>query len=78
MRPGSDFLRELNRREHPFGDTQVFSFWTPLDNTVLPADSARLPGATERTFLVPMHQLMPGSPAVISATVEALSGLPSP
>lgn len=78
MRPGSDFLRELNRREHPFGDTQVFSFWTPLDNTVLPADSARLPGATERTFLVPMHQLMLGHPAVISATVEALSGSTGP
>ena len=74
MRPDSDFLRELNRREKPFGDTEVFSFWTPLDSTVVPAESARLPGATERTFLVPMHQLMLGSPAVISATVEALSG----
>jgi triacylglycerol lipase len=74
MRPDSDFLRELNRRENPFGDTEVFSFWTPLDSTVVPAESARLPGATERTFLVPMHQLMLSSPAVISATVEALSG----
>jgi triacylglycerol esterase/lipase EstA (alpha/beta hydrolase family) len=73
MRPDSDFLRELNQRENPFGDTEVFSFWTPLDSTVVPAESARLPGATERTFLVPMHQLMLGSPAVISATLEALS-----
>ncbi|WP_257454795.1 esterase/lipase family protein [Archangium lipolyticum] len=73
MRPDSDFLRELNRREKPLGDIEVFSFWTPLDSTVVPADSARLPGATERTFLVPMHQLMLSSPAVISATVEALS-----
>jgi triacylglycerol esterase/lipase EstA (alpha/beta hydrolase family) len=73
MRPDSDFLRELNRHENPFGDTEVFSFWTPLDSTVVPAQSARLPGATERTFLVPLHQLMLSSPAVISATVEALS-----
>jgi triacylglycerol lipase len=77
MRPGSDFLRELNRRENPFGDTEVFSFWTPLDNTVIPADSARLPGATERTFLVPMHQMMLSNPAVISATVEELSKPPN-
>ena len=73
MRPDSDFLRELNRREKPFGDTEVFSFWTPVDVTVVPADSARLPGATERTFPVPLHQMMLSSPAVISATLEALS-----
>lgn len=73
MRPGSDFLRELNRREDPFGDTEVFSLWTPLDSTLIPADSARLSGATEHTFLVPMHQMMLSNPAVISATVEALS-----
>lgn len=73
MRPDSDFLRELNRREKPFGDTEVFSFWTPLDSTVIPADSARLPGATERTFFVPAHQLMLSAPAVISATVEVLA-----
>jgi triacylglycerol esterase/lipase EstA (alpha/beta hydrolase family) len=75
MRPDSDFLRALNRRENPFGDTEVFSFWTPLDSTVVPAESASLPGATERTFLVPLHQMMLGNPAVISATVEALSRL---
>ncbi|HEX8824356.1 MAG TPA: alpha/beta fold hydrolase [Archangium sp.] len=78
MRPDSDFLRELNRREDPFGDTEVFSFWTPLDATVIPADSARLPGATERTFRVPLHQMMLSSPAVISATLEALSQPPRP
>jgi triacylglycerol esterase/lipase EstA (alpha/beta hydrolase family) len=76
MRPDSDFLRELNRREKPFGDTEVFSFWTPLDSTVVPADSARLPGATERTFCVPAHQLMLNAPAVISATVEVLARAP--
>ncbi|AKJ00216.1 triacylglycerol lipase [Archangium gephyra] len=76
MRPDSTFLRELNRRENPWGDTEVFSFWTPLDSTVVPADSARLPGATERTFFVPAHQLMLSAPAVISATVEVLAQAP--
>ena len=76
MRPDSAFLRELNRREQPFGDTEVFSFWTPLDSTVVPADSARLPGATERAFFVPAHQMMLSAPAVISATVEVLGQAP--
>ncbi|QRK12469.1 lipase [Archangium violaceum] len=78
MRPDSEFLRELNRRENPFGDTEVFSFWTPLDSTVIPADSARLPGATERTFFVLAHQMMLTNPAVISATVEALAKTSNP
>ncbi|HSP80691.1 MAG TPA: lipase, partial [Myxococcaceae bacterium] len=74
MRPGSDFLRALDRpREDPFGETEVLSFWTPLDTTIIPADSSRLPGATERTFLVPLHPMMLGSPAVLSAAVEELA-----
>jgi triacylglycerol lipase len=75
MRPGSDLLRDLNRpREKPFGNTEVFSFWTPLDGTIVPAESSRLPGATERTFLVPLHPMMLGDPSVLSAVREALTG----
>lgn len=73
MRPDSDFLRALNRSEKPLGDTEAWSFWTPLDSTVVPAESARFAGAQERTFVVLAHQLMLTSPAVISATVETLA-----
>lgn len=73
MRPDSDFLRALNRSEKPLGDTEAWSFWTPLDSTVVPAESARFAGAQERTFGVLAHQLMLTSPAVISATVETLA-----
>lgn len=73
MRPDSDFLRALNRREKPLGDTEAWSFWTPLDSTVVPAESSRFPGAQERTFVVLAHQLMLTSPAVISATVQTLA-----
>lgn len=75
MRPGSPFLRELDQRTD-YGDTEVFSFWTPWDGVVLPASSARLPGSTERRFLVPFHPLMIGSAEVISAAVEMLAAPP--
>ena len=73
MRPGSDFLRELNRREGGWGDTEVFSFWTPLDITVSPPSSAHLAGATERQFCVPLHQLMLDWPPVTTAIQEVLA-----
>ena len=71
MRPGSAFLRELNRHTE-WGDTEAFSFWTPFDITVFPAANAHLPGATERRFNVPIHQLMVSDPGVIAATQEVL------
>ncbi len=73
MRPDSDFVRQLNRRTPPWGDTEVFSFWTPFDITVFPAHNAHLPGATERRFSVPLHQMMLSDPRVIAATLEALT-----
>ena len=73
MRPNSAFLQGLNRRDDPWGDTQVFTFWTPWDGTIIPAESSRLPGATERVFHVFPHQLMLDAPCVISAVQEVLA-----
>ena len=72
MRPRSPLLRTLARNPHPFGKVEVHTFWTPLDMIVVPATSARLPGATERTFLVPLHHWMRDDPRVLSAVVEVL------
>ena len=44
MRPGSALLRGLNADVNPWGDVEVFSFWTPLDLMVIPATSSRLKG----------------------------------
>jgi triacylglycerol lipase len=41
LRPGSDLFRELDRPA-PGCRTRVVSFWSDLDQLVLPADSARL------------------------------------
>lgn len=76
MRPGSDFLRALNRHEGEWGETEVFSFWTPTDITVSPPDSSRLAGATNRTFFVPVHQLMLDCPALTTAIQEVLAQPP--
>lgn len=72
MRPDSDFLRELDRYDD-WGDTQVFTFWTPWDGTIIPARSAWLPGATEHVFHVFPHQLMLDAPCIITAAQQVLA-----
>ncbi len=42
MRPGSDFLRDLNRDVAVLERMRVASIWTPLDLMIVPAWSSRL------------------------------------
>ena len=59
MRPGSVFLRELNRDVEILERVQHASIWTPLDLMILPAWSSRL--GEEFRVMVPLHAWMPGS-----------------
>lgn len=72
MRPGSAWLRDLNADADPWGEVQVFSFWTPLDGMVLPSSGSRLPHARLRTFWVWLHPWMVSDPRVIGAVAETL------
>jgi triacylglycerol lipase len=55
MRPGSRFLRELELGDSEVSGLQRFSYWTPFDLMVVPASSARWPGATEVKVRAPWH-----------------------
>ncbi|MCP3104841.1 lipase [Myxococcus sp. K15C18031901] len=73
MRPGSRLLRALQQDPAPWGDTEVHSFWTPWDLTILPASSSRLVGAVdERTFPVLLHPWMLTDSRVLDAVVDVL------
>ena len=58
MRPGSDFLRRLNRDCSALHHINVTSFWTPLDLVILPAKSSRMPLGVNREVPVLAHPLM--------------------
>jgi triacylglycerol esterase/lipase EstA (alpha/beta hydrolase family) len=86
LEPGSDLLDGLNEGdETPNGPLWV-SLWTDVDQTVVPADSARLAGADD----IPLqsvcpddrvsHSLEPRDPAVIGLVVASLGtgALPRP
>lgn len=63
MRPGSPFLRDLERHENAAtgaaNNVETHVVYTPFDLTILPADSSELPGArTTKTFPVAFHRWM--------------------
>jgi triacylglycerol lipase len=73
MRPGSTFLREINSDIELWGETAVFSFYTPFDLMIFPAFSSRLPGAVNCAFWVPVHPMMLSDTGVMRAVYRALS-----
>jgi triacylglycerol lipase len=58
MRPGSAFLTDLNRDIQNLHAVNMVSIWTPLDITILPSSSSRIPGIPEYLVYVVLHRLM--------------------
>ena len=59
MRPGSDFLQDLNHDvESCLSKIRVTWMWTPFDLMILPADSTQLPIGREVKLSVPFHPWM--------------------
>jgi triacylglycerol lipase len=69
MRPGSAFLRDLNREPYRFT-----SIWTLWDLMIVPANSSVLPGARAIRIQVAAHMLMIRDRRVFQAVEEALLG----
>lgn len=72
MRPGSEFLRQLNRDLTPLTSVQFSSIWTPFDLTILPATSSWLPVGEIVTIISPFHRTMLFDRRVFAAVNERL------
>ncbi len=77
MRPGSAFLRELNAGTAALDGLPVFTYRTPLDLTVHPAATSRIPNAPELVTWCPLHSMLPSDPAVVGHIAEELARLDS-
>jgi triacylglycerol esterase/lipase EstA (alpha/beta hydrolase family) len=73
MRLDSALLQDLNAEADPWGNVEVFSFWSPLDLMIIPAASSLLLRAHNRAFCVPLHPLMVSDKRVIEAVIHALT-----
>jgi triacylglycerol lipase len=78
LRPGSDFLRTLESNNGPVqsGKIEAYSFWTPLDLMILPANSSVVPWAKEHMFWVAAHPLMLTDKDVLKTLCEILARPP--
>jgi triacylglycerol lipase len=72
MRPGSPFLRDLNRDIETLERATFGSVWTPFDLMVLPPNSSRVPVGEERVRWVAAHPLMVLQPTALRAVAELL------
>ncbi len=72
MRPGSAFLKELNRDIKMLEQVRFVSLWTPLDLMIVPATSSRLKVGKEFVLPVAMHPLMVVSRTSLELVVKLL------
>ena len=66
MRPGSEFLRGLEKTEYRLGKMPVTSYRTPMDLVILPPTSSIWDRAENLEFRVVMHPLMLNSGPVLA------------
>lgn len=74
MRPGSSFLKDLNRDAmEALEPINVTVIWTPLDMMIVPAASSILPTGKHLKLPVLFHAQMLSDPRVLSAVSSALT-----
>jgi len=82
--PDSDLLDELNDGDETPAGPQWLSVWTDQDETVTPAESARLQGAVDVVLqrvcpgLAVSHADLPRAPLVTGIVLQALAATPIP
>ncbi|NTU59298.1 MAG: alpha/beta fold hydrolase [Chlorobiaceae bacterium] len=74
MRPGSDFLNDLNRDAGILKSLRPVSMWTPFDLSIVPATSSIMPGFTEVRLPVLLHPWMLTNRRSIDVVVRELVG----
>lgn len=66
MLPGSDLINDLKCDKDPFGDVQVYSYYTPYDIIIVPSTSSILKESVEiKSFDVALHHQMVKDPLVL-------------
>jgi triacylglycerol lipase len=72
MRPGSGFLKDLAATESHLGEIPVISYRTPLDLMILPSRNSEWQRATNLSFKVFLHPMMPNAKSVIADITKRL------
>ncbi len=55
LRPGSKFLSDLEAGESKLTDIKLYSYWTPLDTSIVPSNSSNWKVAKNKKFYSLLH-----------------------
>ncbi len=72
MRPGSAWLAELNRDLSALTAIDFTSIWTPLDLTIIPANSSVMPVGKMISVISPLHAALPFDPRIVQTIAQTL------
>ncbi len=73
LRPNSAFLKSLQSSEQTLDNIQLYSFWSPLDTSIVPSTSSRWDRAINQKFYIPLHGFTPFHGPLIKAIANCLS-----
>jgi triacylglycerol lipase len=74
MRPGSDFIRDLEGDVKMLDRLEFTSIWTPFDAIILPAKSSQLPVGRDVSLPIIAHPLMVSDRRSLDVVVKAIDG----
>ncbi|HWB61373.1 MAG TPA: triacylglycerol lipase [Chthoniobacteraceae bacterium] len=72
LRPGSDFLNDLNSDAGTLSKVKYTSIWTPFDTIIVPSESSRMPVGQNIRIWVPIHPLLVWSPKSVRTVTGIL------
>lgn len=72
LRPGSDFLIDLQQGAHLLESIATVSIWTPFDLMIVPAVSSRMPSWKEIRLSVLLHPWMLSDRTSVDAVIREL------
>jgi triacylglycerol lipase len=70
MRPGSDFLKDLNSDVKSLEEVNIVSIWTPFDLSIIPATSSHITIGKELTIPVLLHPLVVRDNRTLKAIIQ--------
>ncbi len=73
LRPNSEFLKSLQSGEQTLDGIQLYSFWSPLDTSIVPSTSSRWGRAINQKFYIPLHGFTPFHGPLIKAVANCVS-----
>jgi len=73
LRPNSEFLNELRKNDYRLKDVKLYSYWTPLDTSIIPSSSSHWKAATNKKFFSMLHLTILFNRRMIKEIIQKLN-----